>query len=108
MRTFYISSRGQPTATLLPYTTLFRSQRGGLGRADPDRKPVRPRLILQEDVVAGRLPIGVGRPAQVGNVHRHKRRGQDRKSTRVNSSHSSISCAVFCVDVEALVDVARA
>src|SRR2546427_1188814 len=64
--------RRPPRSTLFPYTTLFRSAR------------------QQED--AG-LDHGGG--VQVG---RHRRgRGQDRKSTRLNSSHSQISYAVFCL-----------
>src|SRR6266481_1864484 len=64
--------RRPPWSTLFPYTTLFRS-RGGtapLRAAEKDRG-VRSR------------------------VRRHERR--DRKSTRLNSSHSSITCAVFCL-----------
>src|SRR2546427_6667367 len=80
--------RRPPRSTLFPYTTLFRSRGGGAphppapwggGRAAP-----RPhfRLVLRS------LPR---RDSQ------HPRRGrQDRKSTRLNSSHSQISYAVFC------------
>src|SRR5258708_27417857 len=60
--------RRPPRSTLFPYTTLFRS--------------------LQP------LPRGHGllhRPRDVGEV------GQDRKSTRLNSSHQIISYAVFCL-----------
>src|SRR5688500_19295787 len=63
--------RRPPRPTLFPYTTLFRSQ--------PD----------QPD----------GRPFH-GNEHRLRRgqnRHQDRKSTRLNSSHLVISYAVFCL-----------
>src|SRR2546430_8655611 len=63
--------RRPPRSTLFPYTTLFRSQH--LGR---DR-------IAREQ----------GRP--VGEYLAHLR--TDRKSTRLNSSHSQISYAVFCL-----------
>src|SRR4051812_49930241 len=62
--------RRPPRSTLFPYTTLFRS---GLGSR---RRPCR-----------GRPPRGC-RP---GGARR------DRKSTRLNSSHMSISYAVFCL-----------
>src|SRR5689334_24535555 len=61
--------RRPPRSTLFPYTTLFRSSRG---RAR-DRTSSRRR--------------GCGPAA----------RRRDRKSTRLNSSHSSISYAVFCL-----------
>src|SRR2546430_6891761 len=64
--------RRPPRSTLFPYTTLFRSvfARG-----------------------AGRAGRGVGAATQG-----HRAAGaQDRKSTRLNSSHSQISYAVFCL-----------
>src|SRR5438876_8111685 len=82
--------RRPPRSTLFPYTTLFRSH---VLRPVP---PVPPR---------GRGPGGVerGEPAdgRVAAAHaRHRERQQlfqDRKSTRLNSSHPSISYAVFCL-----------
>src|SRR6201990_2692755 len=62
--------RRPPRSTLFPYTTLFRSPRR--------HQPV-PGLVLQP---------GAGR---------HPRDEGDRKSTRLNSSHMSISYAVFCL-----------
>src|SRR3712207_7515575 len=83
--------RRPPRSTLLPYTTLFRSQR------DP--------------LAAQRRKGGEGeaermRPQQPGDVHlsqhppeaaQRAQHGQDRKSTRLNSSHANISYAVFCL-----------
>src|SRR5437588_9292306 len=66
--------RRPPRSTLFPYTTLFRSQRRRHAR------PVRP---------AGAAPPRTGR--------RGDRRRRDRKSTRLNSSHTVISYAVFCL-----------
>src|SRR5260221_8568004 len=71
--------RRPPRSTLFPYTTLFRSgvQRrevGGVQRPDLGRGE------------GGDL--GVGELADIGS-------GQDRKSTRLNSSHTVISYAVF-------------
>src|SRR5688572_32515651 len=70
--------RRPPRSTLFPYTTLFRS-------VDPDRAPVGP-LEPGEDVQQGRL-AAARRPDD----------REDRKSTRLNSSHSQISYAVFCL-----------
>src|SRR2546430_6638362 len=71
--------RRPPRSTLFPYTTLFRS--GGtpaLPGAPPD---LRRRHRRSERAKAGA---------------RHRREA-DRKSTRLNSSHSQISYAVFCL-----------
>src|SRR6267143_1201506 len=66
---FFLMIRRPPRSTLFPYTTLFRSRSGA-----------RPRLRARPFL-------------------RRTWRGQrrDRKSTRLNSSHSSISYAVFCL-----------
>src|SRR5690348_17507657 len=72
--------RRPPRSTLFPYTTLFRSQRhlGIAGsHAGADAR-------LPAEVGGGqRHPVGIG--------------FGDRKSTRLNSSHPSISYAVFCL-----------
>src|SRR2546430_10631274 len=73
--------RRPPRSTLFPYTTLFRSAEGSRGRADP-RGRTRENRPRQD-----RGPR---------NVQRRGGRG-DRKSTRLNSSHSQISYAVFCL-----------
>src|SRR2546430_9975443 len=81
--------RRPPRSTLFPYTTLFRSARATRA-ADPAR------------LLDGRLP-GHRRPtAQQGKegdpvVTDGPYAETDRKSTRLNSSHSQISYAVFCL-----------
>src|SRR3989475_8346027 len=70
--------RRPPRSTLFPYTTLFRS---------PDRHGVATAAESQLDELAVRRAGTRGR----GPVAR------DRKSTRLNSSHSQISYAVFCL-----------
>src|SRR2546430_8755618 len=68
--------RRPPRSTLFPYTTLFRSVRG-------DRNLELARPSARQRARAGdRLP---------------KAGARDRKSTRLNSSHSQISYAVFCL-----------
>src|SRR5205085_11672728 len=69
---FFLMIRRPPRSTLFPYTTLFRSDRAGDHRQD---------VVEVMGDAAGELPDGL----------------QDRKSTRLNSSHSQISYAVFCL-----------
>src|SRR5205809_4040719 len=77
--------RQPPISTLFPYTTLFRSKTydaGPLAAFGAD-SAVRNRLDSSL-----RLDYHCGRPVHVT---------QDRKSTRLNSSHGYISYAVFCL-----------
>src|SRR2546422_1452321 len=85
--------RRPPRSTLFPYTTLFRSTREG-GRRLGDELEAR---AVREDLK--QLAHRVERRAM--SIHA-PRRGrllddQDRKSTRLNSSHGYISYAVFCL-----------
>src|SRR5438477_13122138 len=66
---FFLMTRPPPRSTLFPYTTLFRSQRDQRGPA----------------------------PSQKGGLGEVEAEQRDRKSTRLNSSHMSISYAVFCL-----------
>src|SRR5262245_63631696 len=78
-----------PRSTLFPYTTLFRSERNGLGPFLPDiAKPATPRTSAGGDGIAW-LDVAAGNKLQ--------RMSSDRKSTRLNSSHLGISYAVFCL-----------
>src|SRR5438309_5059498 len=89
--------RPPPRSTLFPYTTLFRSRdrqekarreediMGGQHRADrrePKRQVARVANRIEDEGHDGERD----QPAEI-----------DRKSTRLNSSHSSISYAVFCL-----------
>src|SRR3712207_9402279 len=93
---FFLMIRRPPRSTLFPYTTLFRSRAaarkrdsagqpaaclGGRARAGPGRRSDGPALGPAD---------GNARPSWLG-------RQQDRKSTRLNSSHANISYAVFCL-----------
>src|SRR5688572_33105594 len=72
---FFLMIRRPPRSTLFPYTTLFRSVAAQLAQ---DRRKL---LKLEERIVANERVDRLG----------------DRKSTRLNSSHSQISYAVFCL-----------
>src|SRR5256885_2885125 len=80
--------RRPPRSTLFPYTTLFRSHaaRQRSGHLERDLSAARARAV--ERVDANRPDL---------SVLRFHRRYQDRKSTRLNSSHLVISYAVFCL-----------
>src|SRR2546430_6292723 len=81
--------RRPPRSTLFPYTTLFRS---GL-------QEVRRRVDEKNQYTL----VFLAAPEDEGLVEESKRTGRekpactDRKSTRLNSSHSQISYAVFCL-----------
>src|SRR5438876_4748847 len=79
---FFLMIRRPPRSTLFPYTTLFRSRI----RRDP-AQAVRAAALVTEHQIGGRAAL-----ARVAQVRR-----LDRKSTRLNSSHPSISYAVFCL-----------
>src|SRR3712207_7500744 len=84
--------RHPPRSTLFPYTPLFRS--GLVAPVLPAGPPAAPVLErgLQR-VPRGRRRQAVRRGVEVDAL----RRPQDRKSTRLNSSHANISYAVFCL-----------
>src|SRR2546426_2288478 len=93
--------RRPPRSTLFPYTTLFRSllpvaARGiGLGPVGNRRDPPEERgnVLLRADVESAdrqKLLASIAVLARRGRV-------EDRKSTRLNSSHLVISYAVFCL-----------
>src|SRR3712207_7025392 len=88
--------RRPPRSTLFPYTTLFRSRVArGLGARGNSVEIGEPAARMQGPIA---LRHGV-----VANLHNH---GQDRKSTRLNSSHANISYAVFCLKKKKNNDVA--
>src|SRR2546427_5269574 len=81
---FFLMIRRPPRSTLFPYTTLFRSGRrpsASCRSAISERQTFPYSNHVQH-------PVRCGSPRRVG---------QDRKSTRLNSSHSQISYAVFCL-----------
>src|SRR2546430_7240689 len=91
--------RRPPRSPLFPYTTLFRSKvealgnRGGIG--DPRLQPARAEQVPQRDLAAH--PVAVGVDVRREGDAPARLQDADRKSTRLNSSHSQISYAVFCL-----------
>src|SRR5438477_5970905 len=75
--------RRPPRSTLFPYTTLFRSQRQHQPRDAVDAQVVGERHLREG--------------GEAADQRRPEQRVRDRKSTRLNSSHMSISYAVFCL-----------
>src|SRR2546422_5083199 len=82
---FFLMIRRPPRSTLFPYTTLFRS-------ANPSHFIF---LNLNRHVVIVELPGGDSPHSRIYNGPTLF--GEDRKSTRLNSSHGYISYAVFCL-----------
>src|SRR2546430_5767799 len=96
--------RRPPRSTLFPYTTLFRSlvrqaRNHGVAESVPDARIDVVQVgfdkagVAPDDTFAKfgwRLEVQVAR-------HKQQRAAEDRKSTRLNSSHSQISYAVFCL-----------
>src|SRR5690242_21498858 len=92
-----------PRTTLFPYTTLFRSV-----LASMPSQQLRPRGLndrVEGHPLAGRKLLQAR--AEI-RVHRHRERAvADRKSTRLNSSHMSISYAVFCLKKKKQIEPAQ-
>src|SRR5438132_7491242 len=84
---FFLILRRPPRSTLFPYTTLFRSQRGPKTRVIDARG---------HTVIPG-LNDSQGAPLNVCRRAANQCLQIDRKSTRLNSSHTVISYAVFCL-----------
>src|SRR5206468_11950952 len=90
---FLLILRPPPRSTLFPYTTLFRSYRGGPGRGQPGHWPAQ----AFPGVAAIARSLAVHALRGCGGSHPGAGRKRDRKSTRLNSSHDQISYAVFCL-----------
>src|SRR3989449_4819291 len=86
---FFLMIRRPPRSTLFPYTTLFRSR-------------ARPRTVRRQGRYGqrrvDRAETGVlSDPRETRDGRARSPALQDRKSTRLNSSHGYISYAVFCL-----------
>src|SRR2546430_4254538 len=82
--------RRPPRSTLFPYTTLFRSDIAALAEAHRELLVADPEVLRSPEKYFDQIveiDLSALEPHVVG----------DRKSTRLNSSHSQISYAVFCL-----------
>src|SRR5699024_11781582 len=90
--------RRPPRSTLFPYTTLFRSNewyKGQIYRWENSKVTKHTFSLDGYDHLSEAVPVpGTGR---ITMIHAVSGKGRDRKSTRLNSSHVSISYAVFCL-----------
>src|SRR5260221_7331326 len=85
--------RRPPRSTLFPYTTLFRSFFIVFVK---DRRDIRIIFVVFMLALFVAVPSALYNMA-TGELNRDEEREQDRKSTRLNSSHTVISYAVFCL-----------
>src|SRR2546430_10798292 len=86
--------RRPPRSTLFPYTTLFRSALAKGDRARPDfRDALETQYVCDAVLKSGKT----GQWEKVSKLKGGTSAKPDRKSTRLNSSHSQISYAVFCL-----------
>src|SRR2546430_9165661 len=92
--------RRPPRSTLFPYTTLFRSPVAKIPRRNHESLPPFPRRGPPASLCCGRprrLEM-LDRGLDSEQIPCRAEPGEDRKSTRLNSSHSQISYAVFCLN----------
>src|SRR3712207_8563884 len=92
---FFLMIRRPPRSTLFPYTTLFRSYGESEERLRDVFKQAEenaPSIIFIDEIDS----IASKREEVSGDVEK-RIVSQDRKSTRLNSSHANISYAVFCL-----------
>src|SRR3712207_9020346 len=85
---FFLMIRRPPRSTLFPYTTLFRSIGTDIRRPDGEQQvDQKPEPIVRDAT----------HPQKRYAAEDYVRDAEDRKSTRLNSSHANISYAVFCL-----------
>src|SRR3712207_8960078 len=89
--------RRPPRSTLFPYTTLFRSDVEGASEQDADPADEDGSDTTDENGNADFCYTGPDLPG-ADTIHAYADNDEeDRKSTRLNSSHANISYAVFCL-----------
>src|SRR3712207_8843892 len=99
---FFLMIRRPPRSTLFPYTTLFRSVQRALDELEGVEQAGEP--FEREVLGLHRDDHAVGRDKCVDGERPERRRAvEDRKSTRLNSSHANISYAVFCLKKKILI-----
>src|SRR5256884_6242202 len=83
---FFLMIRRPPRSTLFPYTTLFRSKNSEAAQS------FREAIAISPQYTQALVNLGLTLAAQANYAE-----AEDRKSTRLNSSHGYISYAVFCL-----------
>src|SRR3712207_8729391 len=102
--------RRPPRSTLFPYTTLFRSEAGRreeIGGVVEGRVDLEARREALLDLALHLGGILQGKQVLPNCARKDDAVGQDRKSTRLNSSHANISYAVFCLKKKNKIKTAR-
>src|SRR5207248_11258082 len=94
---FFLICRSPLNSTLFPYTTLFRS-RSSRTFASHMVKGTRMRIFFDADRLFALLAV----PRREAGAGHESEQPIDRKSTRLNSSHRTISYAVFCLKQKSL------
>src|SRR5205085_10851652 len=96
---FFLMIRRPPSSTLFPYTTLFRSELKIVRWCDRDvAETIIANELLNLEILQVEIQQHVERVAPLTLFDRRRTdTSKDRKSTRLNSSHSQISYAVFCL-----------
>src|SRR3712207_8528715 len=94
--------RRPPRSTLFPYTTLFRSEGVAITLAEPrEHRMLRNiEFATKQKIEMAQVPTTADLRARRMDLTRAAVREtlvEDRKSTRLNSSHANISYAVFCL-----------
>src|SRR3712207_7543344 len=97
--------RRPPRSTLFPYTTLFRSAKGNVMQTNLSNPQYRGSVLPKANIGFSNefswkgLNVGFVIAARLGGICMSQTQAilEDRKSTRLNSSHANISYAVFCL-----------
>src|SRR3712207_8104191 len=89
--------RRPPRSTLFPYTTLFRSSLPKGGGFRGCIRPKEGRVLVKADLSQIELRVLAAITEDEYMLEVFRKGGEDRKSTRLNSSHANISYAVFCL-----------
>src|SRR3712207_7110789 len=101
---FFLMIRRPPRSTLFPYTTLFRSWQPVWLEQVPDDRIRSLHWVPDVDSRSLELTVRVRADHRPGlRLRVVLRIGEDRKSTRLNSSHANISYAVFCLKKKKLI-----
>src|SRR2546430_5851003 len=96
---FFLMIRRPPRSTLFLYTTLFRSRKIA---ADEFFKGMYETALQKGEIITSvSFPV----PKRAAYMKFKNPASRDRKSTRLNSSHSQISYAVFCLKIKRTVRV---